>query len=181
MIPFDKNEALRRARMRLARRSSVSKSEAEQLHAREYMAILEMDRVVAWARSKGLTVYVHPKIDAGRFNDNTRSVEVSSRFNPEKQLIVLLHELGHFLVGKGNASKEKFPNGYNRIDEGESGRDVLHKVDVIAEEFEAWHRGWKLACRLKIVIDRVYYDTVRADYLKSYFRWALKRGRVSDE
>lgn len=176
---FDKSEALRRARIRLVRRSAVSREEAERVHAREYLAIEGMDRVAQWAKKRGLSIDIHPKIDAGRFHSQARRVEVSSRLGPEKQLIILLHELGHFLIEASGPELliERFPNGYARIDSGIPGRDVLHKIDVIAEEFEAWHRGWKLAGRLGILIDRDYFDAVRADYLRSYMKWALRRGR----
>lgn len=177
---FDKSEALRRARIRLARRGAVSREEAEAAHAREYLAIDNMERVVKWAKSRGLSVDVHPKIDVGRYHSESRRVEISSRFGPEKQLVVMLHEIGHYLIEMGGRAAEQFPHGYNRIDEGHPSRDVLHKIDVVAEEFEAWRRGWKLAERLQIPIDREYYDTIRAEYLKSYFRWAMKRGRVAD-
>lgn len=180
MTAFSKGEWLRRARVRLARRAAVSKSEAEKQHALEYIAIDGIERVVAWAASRGLKVDFHSKIDVGRYYSGTRTVEVSSRFGPEKQLIIALHELGHYLIEAGGRTGELFPHGYNRIEEGNPSRDALHKIDVVAEEFEAWHRGWNLSKRLKIPVDRVYYDTIRAEYLKSYFKWALRRGRVSD-
>lgn len=177
---FDKSEALRRARIRLARRGAVSREEAEAAHAREFLAIEWIEKVVCWAKKQGVAVDVHPRIDVGRYHSDSRRVEISSRFGPEKQLVVLLHELGHYLIEVGGRASERFPHGYSRIEEGHPGRDALHKIDVIAEEFEAWHRGWKLSQRLRISVEREYYDTIRAEYLKSYFRWAMKRGRVSD-
>lgn len=179
MPQFEKGEALRRARIRLARRGATSRKWAESQHAVEYLAIENLDRVVKWAKKRGLTVELHPKIDTGRFHSLSRKVEISSRLMPEKQLIILLHELGHFLVEAGGkeALLERFPNGYARISSGIPGRDVLHKIDVIAEEIEAWHRGWRLAERLGIFISRETFDTVRAEYLRSYMKWALRKGR----
>lgn len=182
MTLFNKSDLIRRARNRLARRAAHDQAQASAQHAREYLAIMGMEKVVNWASQRGLSVHIHSKVESGRYEENCRRVDISSRLNPEKQLAILLHELGHYLIGSdnGKTARARFPNGYRRIDDGEPGRDALHKIDVIAEEFEAWHRGWKLGERLKIVIDREHFDIVRSEYLKSYFKWALKRGRVSD-
>ena len=180
MAPFDRSEWLRRARVRLARRAAVSRPAAEEQHAAEYAAILGLEAVVGWAKGRGLSVDFHPKVEAGRYGAEARRVEVSSRITPQKQLVIALHELGHYLIQVSGRAADLFPHGYNRIDEGNPSRDALHKVDVVAEEFDAWRRGWNLARRLGAPIDREYFDTVRSEYLKSYFRWALRRGRVRD-
>lgn len=177
MASFDRSKWLRRARNKLARRGEAGEPE----HARDYIAIDGLERAVAWAKNNEITVDFI-KISSGRFHSASRRVEISSHLQPEIQLHTLLHELGHFLIGnEGDAAVEyKYPNGYRRIEQDMPGRGVLHKIDVVAEEYEAWALGRLLAEKTGITIDREAYDKTRARYLQSYFRWALKRGRVSD-
>ncbi len=47
-------------------------------------------------------------------------------------------------------------------------------MDVVHEELEAWYEGLELARRLGLVIDVDRYNHVRAGYVLSYLRWALR-------
>lgn len=180
MRPFDRAKWLERARRRLAA-ARGGKEAALATHARDYASIDGIQRVVAWAAGRKIDV-VFTKVQAGRFHPETRRVDVSAHAPPETQLYVMLHELGHFLVGEegDGYQADAYPNGYRKVAEDVPGRGRLHKVDVVAEEFEAWRRGLVLAQELGVPIDRLRYDEVRAEYLVSYFKWALRRGRVSD-
>lgn len=171
---------MRRARNRLARRSAVDRAAAEREHAVEYVAIDAMAKVVEWVRARGYDV-VFTGGEAGAYNPKLNRIELSGRLSTERQLHVLLHECGHFLIeGIGDSRSKKYPNGYARIDEKIEGRDVIHKIDVIAEEFDAWHRGLRLAERLQIYIDTDAFNKTRAKMLMSYIHWATRRGRVVD-
>ena len=181
MAAFDRARWLKRIRSKLARRGEVHKVEALVSHARNYAAIDGLEKVTAWAKKKHITVEFI-RVSVGRFHSQSRRVEISTHLQPEVQLHTLLHELGHFLIEDlgPEVVAYRFPNGYRKIDNQEPGRDILHKVDVLAEEFEAWERGRELAKKLNIDVDRDAFDRDRARYLQTYFRWALKRGRVSD-
>lgn len=177
MATFDRGRWLKRIRSRLSRRGVVD----EALHAREFATVLSIERVVEWARGRDITIDFI-KVSVARFHSTTRRVEVSTHLPVESQLHVMLHELGHFLIEEDGEVQviRRFPNGYVKINNDLPGRGVLHKVDVVAEEFEAWERGRRLAEDLQIALDRQAFDETRAKYLQSYFKWALKRGRVSD-
>jgi hypothetical protein len=179
MSTFDKKVWMRRARNNLARRLDIGDPEAKNTHAREYAAILGIEKLVDWAASKGLEI-IFSKMEGGLYHEISKKIMVSSRGGPETQLSVLLHECGHCIITR-SGGRRKYPNGYAKIEEGRRGRDESHKMDVIAEEFDAWSKGWNLGQRLGIWIDRTFYDEVRARYLKTYFRWALRRGRVADD
>lgn len=181
MASFDRNRWLKRIRSKLARRGEVNQTEALTSHTRDFIAVDGLEKVTAWAKKKHITVEFI-RISVGRFHSQSRRIEISTHLQPEVQLHTLLHELGHFLIEDlgPDVVAYRFPNGYRKIDNEEPGRNLLHKVDVLAEEFEAWERGRELAKDLDIVIDREAYDRTRAKYLQTYFRWAMKRGRVSD-
>ena len=97
---------------------------------------------------------------------------INGRTNLKQQLFMLLHECGHYLIGYPE-SHERFGHGYPASDPGEK-RQFLHRVDVVDEEMEAWHRGRRLASRLKIKIDLVEYNKLRAQMLKTHLKWALR-------
>lgn len=177
MAAFDRSRWLKRIRSRLSRRGVVD----EATHAREFAMVLSLEKVIDWAKTREITIEFI-KISIARFHSGTRRVEVSTHLPVETQLHVLLHELGHFLIEEDGETSmlHRFPNGYYKVTNDLPGRGILHKVDVIAEEFEAWERGRRLAEDLGVALERSSYDQTRARYLQSYFKWALKRGRVSD-
>lgn len=181
MAKFDRSKWLARARRRLARASEVDKEAALASHARDYASVDGLEKATNWAATKEIAVDFI-KVQAGRFHSQSRRVEVSTHMAPEDQLHVLLHELGHFLIEDEGPEyiASKFPNGYRKISDDVPGRGQLHKVDVVAEEFAAWEKGFALAKDLGIEVDRLAFDEVRAKYLVSYFKWALRRGRVAD-
>ena len=181
MAPFDREKWLKRARARLSRRGEEDRASALKAHAEDYLAIDGLRVTTEWARSKDIIVDFI-KVQSGRFHSQSRRIEVSAHMAPVLQLYILLHELGHFLIEDEGPTyvADRFPNGYRRIMDDVPGRGPLHKVDVIAEEFDAWSRGLTLAKHLGIEVDRQVFDDVRARYLVSYFKWATRRGRVSD-
>ncbi len=141
--------------------------------ARDLKAIDGIAIVVDWCTNKGLNVTFDNK-DQGSYNSDTKTVRCNSRSRPETQLFLLLHECGHFLIGDN--SHEKF----SLVEEAENNptvkRMLAHRVDIISEELEAWHRGRTLARRLKIKIKKQEWDKFRARCLKSYIKWCLKPG-----
>ena len=66
---------------------------------------------------------------------------------------------------------ERFGMGYPMQGDAQVVKTTHHKVACLEEEFEAWHRGWKLAKRLGLAISRREYDDLRIECLKSYVDW----------
>ncbi len=180
MKRFDRNEWLARCLKRFNRRAAVDKPSADRQYASDYHAVCGLESVIDWLKGKGISVDFL-KTDSGRYLPTIFRIEISASQDPQTQLYTLLHECGHLLVETSKTRYRDFPNGYLRVEQDVKGRDLLYKVDVIAEEFEAWNRGLKLAERLNVVVDRPKFDHVKANALKSYFRWASRRGRVADE
>jgi hypothetical protein len=179
MSTFNKKVWMRRARNNLARRLTIGDPKAKDNHAKEYAAILGIEKLAEWANAKGLEI-IFSKMEGGLYHEISKKIMVSSKGGPITQLCVLLHECGHFIITR-SGGRNRYPDGYAKIEEGREGRNVHHKMDVIAEEFDAWIKGWTLAHRLNIIVDRNDYNEVRSKYLKTYFKWALRRGRVADD
>ena len=87
-------------------------------------------------------------------------------------MIVLLHECGHHLIGV-NDDHDRFGMGYPQSDP-EITKTFHHRVSCLEEEMEAWHRGWKLAKRLNLTVDRDVFDAMRLKCIRSYIKWTVK-------
>ena len=91
----------------------------------------------------------------------------------------LLHECGHHLIGM-KEHHERFGQGYPLGNDPAVAKTKAHKVACLEEEFEAWHRGWKLARRLGLAITRSDFDELRIECLKSYIDWAARAYKRKD-
>lgn len=142
--------------------------------------VYKLSRVIDWCQRRGLKV-VFTAASGGGYVHDEKIIEVSYRSYPETQLYTMLHEAGHHLVECTSTSryKEKYEKGYRLV--LESDRTPQHKIDAIAEEFEAWFRGWKIAKRLHIAIDKKKYNACRDKNVRTYFRWALDHFEYSDD
>lgn len=134
--------------------------------------INNLNTLVDWCRAKGVEVNFC-KREGGIYYPEQKSIKISGRLAPEKQFFFLLHECGHHLIGD-KEKHERFGMGYPREHDPNVKRTFHHRCDIVDEEFEAWHRGFKLARRLHLRIDKERFDKTRSEMLKSYFKWALR-------
>lgn len=134
-------------------------------------AIEKIVVVVTWCKNRGIEVNFHQRSN-GLYEPVDKRITINSRLSPERQLFVLLHECGHHMIGFRTPG-QRFGNGY-ATDEPSIKRSNLHRIDVVDEELEAWHRGLRLAKRLKIDVNIERFNQTRVEYVKTYLRWATK-------
>jgi hypothetical protein len=139
------------------------------------LTIEHLQKIVDWCESRHLNV-VFEKRFAGVYVMETQTIHLTTHVRPEKQLHYLLHEVGHFLIGM-KPDHERFGNGYPQGENPKHIKSDVHKIACLEEEFEAWHRGWKLAKRLRLSLDRTSFDRTRIECLKSYVGWTHRRGK----
>jgi len=178
MQEFDKKLWLERASARLRRGSKRGTSAevkriAEEKWAADSGNILRLEVLIGWCGSKGLTVRFGKKKGA-TYLTSDKSISVAGRMSPGKQLCYLLHECGHHLIGY-TEEDERFGMGYPKYEDSSVNTTFQHKMACLEEEIEAWNRGWKLAKRLGLNIDRESFDVIRLDCLRSYISWANGR------
>jgi len=169
-------ERLRRA----AKRSSTGKPTPvqEAAWASDFAAVADIETVAAWCKVRCITVEFD-KVEPGTngvFDTAAKKVTVSSRATAQKQLITLLHECGHYLIGDKDED-DRFKMGYCMQHDDAIAKTFPHKLACVEEEFEAWHRGWKLAQRLGLSLDRASFDELRLSCLKSYIKWTTRKGK----
>lgn len=169
MAVFDVEVWKARATARFTRASTAGKPDAAARFQRDLKHIEDLAIIVAWCDKKKIEVVFDRKANG---TIEGKRIRVNGRTRPEHQLYILVHECGHHLIGSRERD-ERYGHGYNAEEPGDK-RTLLHRVDVVDEEFEAWDRGRKLAARLGVRLDKEAFHKARATYLKSYMQWALK-------
>jgi len=146
----------------------------------EIAAINGLNELIAWCNLKRINVDFTNRRCGGVYIGQSRTIYVNSTQAAEKQLFILLHECGHLLIdNKSETTEIRFRHGYPTEDPNVK-RKFIHRCTVLEEEFEAWHRGRKLATKLGINIDDARFSDVKASMLKSYIRWALGDPKFQD-
>jgi len=135
--------------------------------------------IVDWCNHKNINIELS-QLSGGiaHYDVGENEIVIDSRLKLENMLYALLHECGHVLIGR-KKPHERFGMGYSADTESAGRKSATHKLDIIDEEFEAWHRGRKLAKRLGVKINKVDYDRLKAKCMKNYLRWAL--GLLNDK
>lgn len=124
-----------------------------------------------WAEKKNHSVELQNQLP-DQLNYEDKTIYIHTRQGIESQVYSLLHECGHLLIYLDNKSFEKdYPMYAYAATKRQEGTNKW-KVSVIAEEYEAWKRGRKLATRLNIPVDKKKYDKIMTDALMSYIKWA---------
>ena len=178
MIEFNHDLWLARAEARFKRASKgvTAKSHRDEIKGqflREVRCIAGLAEVIGWCGIKGVRVSFGKKVGAA-YDAIEKTVTIAGRMSPEKQLYFLLHECGHHLIGFDEGD-ERFGRGYPLATDPNHNATFQHRLACLEEEIEAWHRGWRLAKRLGLEIDREDFDKIRAECLRSYVRWANGR------
>jgi len=135
--------------------------------------MIEIDIITAWAAQRGYKVFGKWSEDA--FYDKDKEIVYSLRTKEKKnQMYSLLHECGHALAFESKGYKNRFPTMSKRRFKTAkvNPRTNTFKVEQIVEEYDAWERGYNLACRLGIEIDKEDYNKYASRYVMSYVRKA---------
>lgn len=177
-VKFDpdvwKKRAWRRFQRALQRRTDADGTSANEW-LKDTRAIEGIGRVVQWCEERKITV-VFVKREGGTFDHGTRTISVAGRCHPQLQLHYLLHECGHALIGE-KGEGDRYGKGYPQLGV-RPGAERLneHRLDVLEEEFEAWHRGLKLGLRIGALTegDKEDYNRTRVRLVGTYVKWAAR-------
>ncbi|NBW12926.1 MAG: hypothetical protein EBR82_33365 [Caulobacteraceae bacterium] len=178
MQAFDSTLWMERAWARYTRavRRGAKKPSLEPRWARDVTAIGNLGKLIEWCEGRGLQVKFARRPNGGSYEHDEKIIYLSHRAGPETQVAYLLHECGHHLIGM-KEHHERFGMGYPKSADPSISRTMLHRVAVLEEELEAWHRGWRLAERLGLFVSRKVFDRIRMTCIKSYVSWTLGRSK----
>lgn len=157
-------------RFRKAAQAGRSKKKIEAQWLTDVASSISINRLIEWCDKKRLRVRFTRK-EGATYYPIAKTIVVSSGMLPSRQLMFLIHECGHHLIGMKEYN-ERYKMGYPQTDPQVT-KTFHHRVSCLDEEMEAWHRGWKLTQRLGIPVDRKQFDKVRLECIKSYIEWSL--------
>lgn len=154
-------------------------SHAEIELKRNLRAVEDLAAISQWASKKGMKIFFAQR-ENGIYDNGLKMITISSTLSPVNQCVVLLHELGHYLVDSKSGTDERFTQGYPRQWIPSAHHEFQHRLACLEEEMEAWHRGWKLSKRLNLAVTRSEFDEMRIKCLRSYVKWSVKPGPRPD-
>ncbi len=162
-----------RARERHNKLSKKSRWKANVRLHRDLSAIGGIERVVEWCNQHQVGL-IFTKVQLAQYDRTTKIISVSGDAAYETQLFSLLHECGHHLHDKSLLKKKRIRNviAEKKVEQDKRPTKLTDRVDVIAEEFEAWTRGRKLAERLGIYINDARCKADMSWCLIRYFKWS---------
>ena len=103
---------------------------------------------------------------------DVKIIKIYSLNGVESRLFALLHECGHALIRRNHDSfKAKYP-AHAEHDGDRRKESAAFRLSTLEEEIDAWKRGWNLAKRLGLSIDRGAWDKQRTKFLMTYVVWA---------
>lgn len=145
--------------------------------ALEFKAIKDIQTVLEWTDKKQIIVDFYYK-DGSKYFIDSKTIQICNRSKFEIQLYSLLHECGHYLIDESALKNpktyfEKFPHGY-LSGKSEDKDSIQYKISILAEEIEAWNRGFSLSQRLGIKLNDKIFERDKNRALKSYIQWAAK-------
>ena len=144
----------------------------EQLDDYRNLMQIYFNNVVEYAeRTLGYTVLEDSDcVDCCR--NDVKIIEIYSLNGIESRLFALLHECGHALIRRDwTKFKTEFCAHAEHDGDGRKETKSL-KISTLEEEFEAWKRGWKLAKRLNLQLDKDAYTKNKDKYIMTYIKWA---------
>jgi hypothetical protein len=175
MASFDAEVWYERARARYRKKQLTAKNKAHAVKRLEQdrIHIDALDAIMKWCSGRGINV-TFCRRQGGMYYPENKQIQINGRLLPERQVFFLLHECGHHLIGD-KEKHERFGMGHSQEDP-DLRRTFQHRCDILDEEFEAWHRGFKLAQRLKLKINKERFDCVKVEMLKTYIKWVAAPG-----
>jgi hypothetical protein len=139
----------------------------------DHTNISRLSSVIGWCNHRKIDVDFTMTPELGIYDFNLKKIEINSRLTTERQLFLLLHECGHHLIDSAD-EQTRFSMGYSQLLNKDVNRTFDHRCSVLDEEFEAWHRGFRLSDRLNLHIDKMRYNKTRSEMIRGYMKWVLR-------
>tara|TARA_Y100001938_G_scaffold148908_1_gene233984 strand:+ start:401 stop:895 length:495 start_codon:yes stop_codon:yes gene_type:complete len=130
------------------------------------------NKIEKWAKKTKYFEVYPGNFDAALVDSNVIVYNMNTG-SMKNRIYSLLHECGHVLAMTSKGYKKKFPLlhkqrfGRKKINKNKN----AYRIEILAEEIDAWKRGKKLAKRLGISLDKSY-DDYAARWVMTYVRCA---------
>jgi hypothetical protein len=177
MTDFDPVVWRERVFSRYRASSAKGKKTSKARLTNDLVAITSLEILTDWCSARDISIK-HAKFSGAQYSPDDKMITLSSALAPERCVHMLLHEIGHILIGASD-KHERYNMGWAQALDPIAKRTIHHRLDILEEEFEAWNRGYKLSTKLKLSIDKKSFDRTRISCLRSYVLWAAKDERFS--
>lgn len=145
----------------------------------ETLIDISIQKLIVWCKKRGFEVsFTYSGYDYMDWDE--KLIHINSRQRKEHQLYSFLHEIGHLLIIATGRYHEYHPvqaKSEESYRNSRLKRSKKYKVDVVAEEIDAWKRGKKTAKRLNLFLNEENYIKYSAEKVYSYIEWAADRER----
>ena len=139
---------------------------------KEKLIDLGLESLQEWTHKKGIEIEFDYCV-RDEFRASDKLITISTRQGAENQLYALLHECGHLMLGKNEKLyAQKYPSSMKLAyrDNKRLEKSHKYKVDVVAEEIDAWRKGRQLANRLNNYVDDEKYYAIMTKCVYSYIK-----------
>lgn len=135
-----------------------------------------LNSLVVWAEDRGYFVHFEKNGD-NCMCSMSKIIEINSSAPLRHQVYCLLHECGHVAIAENGSfwAYEKRPRyhyGKPPSEEQDKKAKEIYRVYTVIEEAEAWKRGYNLAHRLGIPVEKDEWEEEMLDALGKYIDWA---------
>lgn len=133
----------------------------------------QTERVARYCKRKGFSVKFE-KCKHGCSTICFRELEIiiHNGSNDERIFYCLLHEMGHLLIHENH---QLYSQNTGFVINNFSEQSMTQKISEVEEEYDAWRVGYKQAKKMRLKVDRMEYEKLKASYLATYFEWAIDR------
>jgi len=133
----------------------------------------QTEKVVRFCRRRGFSV----KFQKNKHENSTicfvdHEILIHNGSTPERIFYSLLHEMGHLLI---HENTQLYSQNTGFVFNNFSRQSLTTKIGEVEEEFDAWRQGYKKAKKMRLKVDRLEYEKLKASYLSTYFEWAIDR------
>lgn len=139
-----------------------AQTEEERAWFLDVVSIGSMTTLLAWTKKRHLKVDFSSKVSNGLYSPGDKLITISSNLRPVRQIVVLLHECGHYL---SDTSRGKPLEADTTKFEG--------RLLMFEDELEAWKRGIRLCTRLKLTVEQDVLLSYKTECIRSYMKWAI--------
>lgn len=136
--------------------------------------VRRLKEVIKWSKHNNLTIGFSFN-QTSHFQWENNVIVLNSRLSAQNKLFILLHEIGHFLVDKHPSNAGRFSYGYTA--KTISNAHNRHKLDILDEEFEAWHKGWSIGLDHNFITlsHKKAWDKTKYSHINAYAKWTTDR------
>ncbi len=133
----------------------------------------QTDKVVRYCGRRGFSVkFQKCKHQCSTVCFVEQEIVVHNGSTPERIFYCLLHELGHVLI---HENYQMYSQNTGFVSSNFSLQSMTQKISEVEEEYDAWRLGYKLAKKMRLKVDRMAFEKLKASYLSTYFEWAIDR------